>query len=327
MHIPKLLPYGVTGYFDGEGCFSISIYKNIKMKIGYSITVTVEIKQLKNSENILYGIKSYFNEKGSITSHNYISRYKVSSISDIITYIIPHFDKYPLLSSKQLNYLDFKKAIKIIEEGEHLSIKGITDLKQIASEMNRNRSFLDKWNCFSLRPNPAGHPSRPSDQESDRNILLTSDLKPEWVQSFTDSEGNFNYYYRTLKSGSISFSISQNLHDYPLLISLTKFFGAGKIYPLSLDGTLESAEKYFKKRTDLGLSSVIRYEISSKILHKEKIIPFFKKYPLYTTKSLDFEDWVTLINMSDAKEYKTVAGKEKMIAISKGMNRGRRLNG
>nr|YP_010555482.1 LAGLIDADG endonuclease [Ramaria rubella]UYR22231.1 LAGLIDADG endonuclease [Ramaria rubella] len=313
MYIPKLLPYGITGYFDGEGCFSISVYKNIKMKTGYSITVTVEIKQHKNSENILYGIKSYFNEIGSITSHNNISRYKVSSINDIKRYIVPHFDKYPLLSSKQLNYLDFKKIIKLISDGDHLNSEGIIEIKKISSEMNINRSFLDKWSFFSK-------------QDSDKNILLTEALKPEWVQSFTDSEGNFNYYYREFKSGSISFSISQNLHDYPLLIALKKFFGAGKIYPLSLDGRLESAKTYLNKSKNLGLSSVIRYEISSKILHKEIIIPFFKKYPLYTTKNLDFEDWIILINMSDAKEYKTMSGKEKMIAISKGMNRGRKVD-
>lgn len=277
MHIPKILPYGVTGYFDGEGCFSVSFYKNIKMKTGYSITVTAEIKQAQSSENILHGVKSYFNDKGSITSHNNISRYKVSSINDIITYIIPHFYNYPLLSSKQLNYLDFKKAIKLISNGDHLNLEGVMELKQISSKMNINRSFLDKWNFFSS-------------SESVREIKPVDSLQPEWVQSFSDSEGIFNYYYRTLKSGSISFSISQNLHDYPLLLSIKHFFGAGKIYPLSLDGTLESAENYFKNRNCLGLSSVIRYEISSKRLHKEKIIPFFKKYPLYTTKYLYFED-------------------------------------
>uniref|UniRef100_UPI002238B2C8 LAGLIDADG endonuclease n=1 Tax=Ramaria cf. rubripermanens TaxID=2016387 RepID=UPI002238B2C8 len=179
-------------------------------------------------ENILHGVKNYFNDKGSITSHNNISRYKVSSINDIITYIIPHFDNYPLLSSKQLNYLDFKKAINLISNGEHLNLEGVTELNKISSEMNINRSFLDKWNFFSS-------------QELLREIKPVDRLEPEWVQSFTDSEGIFNYYYRKVNSGSISFSISQNLHDYPLLISIKKFFGAGKIYPLSLDGTLESA--------------------------------------------------------------------------------------
>jgi len=119
----------LTGFFDGEGCFSISVYKNIKMKTGYSITVTVEIKQLSSSDNILYGIKNYFGGKGSITSHNNISRYKISSIKDISTYVIPHFSSYPLLSSKQLNYLDFKKAINLILNERYLTSEGIIELK------------------------------------------------------------------------------------------------------------------------------------------------------------------------------------------------------
>jgi len=167
--------------------------------------------------------------------------------------------------------------------------------------MNINRSFLEKCNFF--------------------NGLEILELTPEWVQSFTDSEGNFNYYYRESKSSAISFSISQNLHDYHLMLSLKK--GTGKIYPLSLNGSFNSAEEYLNDRTSLGLNSVIRYEINSKVSHKKIVIPFFNKYPLYTIKSLDFEDWKTLISMSDTKEYKTVVGKEKTIAISKGMNRGR----
>jgi len=39
--------------------------------------------------------------------------------------------------------------------------------------MNINRSFLEKCNFF--------------------NGLEILELTPEWVQSFTDSEGNFNY--------------------------------------------------------------------------------------------------------------------------------------
>lgn len=92
------------------------------------------------------------------------------------------------------------------------------ELKQISSKMNINRSFLDKWNFFS-------------NSESVREIKPVESLEPEWaggaIQSFSDSEGIFNYYYRALKSGSISFSISQNLHDYPLLLSIKHFFGAG----------------------------------------------------------------------------------------------------
>jgi hypothetical protein len=33
-------------------------------------------------------------------------KYQVSKVEDIINFIIPHFDKFPLVGSKQLDYLD-----------------------------------------------------------------------------------------------------------------------------------------------------------------------------------------------------------------------------
>jgi len=51
------------------------------------------------------------------------------------------------------------------------------------------------------------------------------------------------------------------------------------------------------------MKSILRFHIKNSNT-------FFNKYPLYTIKSLDFEDWKTLISMSDTKEYKTVVGKK-----------------
>jgi len=51
------------------------------------------------------------------------------------------------------------------------------------------------------------------------------------------------------------------------MLSLKK--GTGKIYPLSLNGSFNSAEEYLNDRTSLGLNSVIRYEINSKVSHKK----------------------------------------------------------
>jgi LAGLIDADG endonuclease len=107
----KLHPLNVTGYYDGEGCFNISVYPNVKMKTGYSVTFSVEIKQHSNSINLLYSLKEIFNDKGSIKFTNKkktVSRFKISNIKDILTLVIPHFNNYPLVTSKHLNYLDFK---------------------------------------------------------------------------------------------------------------------------------------------------------------------------------------------------------------------------
>lgn len=58
--------------------------------------------------------------------------YSVSSIKDINNVIIPHFDKYPLLTQKRPDFLLFrnssKMAIGLINEGAHLTTEGLTKI-------------------------------------------------------------------------------------------------------------------------------------------------------------------------------------------------------
>lgn len=44
-------------------------------------------------------------------------RYKVSSTKQIISAIIPHFSKYPLMSQKRADFELFKTAVYIISKG------------------------------------------------------------------------------------------------------------------------------------------------------------------------------------------------------------------
>lgn len=305
-NIYKLHPYNITGYFDGEGCFNISVYLNAKMKTGYSVTFSAEIKQHSNSVNLLYSIKEYFNGKGNISfTTNSLARYKISNIKDILNLILPHFDKYPLITSKHLNYLDFKKVILMIDSGDHLTEIGITNIIEIISKMNSKRSFLEKWNfCFN-------------------QSKIINNLNSEWVQAFTDSEGYFKFLVRNNHSNSCEFSISQNVHDYHVMLLFIKFFNGGKLYPLSVNSTFESAINYYNSRNNKNINSVIKFVVNTQKLTTDVIIPFFNKYPLYTTKSLDFEDWKTLIHLNDIRYFKTIEGKTKMLNLSKGMNKGR----
>jgi len=133
---------------DGEGCFNVSIYNNSQMKTGKSITFSVEMKQHSNSVHVLKSIKKYFDNKGQISfsnKHKTVMRFKISNFNDIINIIIPHFDKYPLITSKFLNYNDFKKAIMIIKSGSHLTDVGMKNLIETISQMNTKRTFKDKW--------------------------------------------------------------------------------------------------------------------------------------------------------------------------------------
>jgi hypothetical protein len=55
----------------------------------------------------------------------------------------------------------------------------------------------------------------------------------------------------------------------------------------------------------------------------DKIIPFFDKYLLQGTKSLDFSDFKQAAELINNKAHLTESGVEKIRLIQSGMNRGR----
>jgi len=72
-------------------------------------------------------------------------RFVVQSKEDIITKIIPHFNNYPLKTSKQLNFESFKEASEIVRKGEHLELKGlkkIIEIKNKIIEIDLLRNYL-----------------------------------------------------------------------------------------------------------------------------------------------------------------------------------------
>jgi hypothetical protein len=60
---------------------------------------------------------------------------------DIFNIIIPHFDKYPLLTSKNLDLLDFKKAAFLLKNKSDLYENEILSIK---NNMNNKRSYAER---------------------------------------------------------------------------------------------------------------------------------------------------------------------------------------
>jgi hypothetical protein len=151
----QINPNFIVGFIDGEGCFNISITKNSKMSVGYNVQVKMHITQNTTSVKVLHLIKDFFG-CGSMVIHNKTGdrmRFQITGLKDINNILIPFLDKYTLLSSKFLNYQDFKKAVKLINNKEHLTLEGIQKLKYLSKNMNTGRSFEDKFNfCKSYFP-------------------------------------------------------------------------------------------------------------------------------------------------------------------------------
>lgn len=144
----------------------------------------------------MFDLKEYFG-CGNINIDNSKTggyKYIVYNKSYLLNIIIPHYKKYPLVGSKHLDFLDFKRCVLLISDNSLSNINYILDIK---NGMNRNRLYDARWNYL-------------------KNKVFN--LQPEWVQSFIDSEASFqcriaDTVSRNSKYISVNPTLAQNSHD------------------------------------------------------------------------------------------------------------------
>jgi len=108
--------------------------------------LSYKVTQKEHSAGILYDLQRYFG-CGNVHIDNRKEKalkFNVTKIDDIINKIIPHFEKYPLLTYKNLDYQDFRKVAHMIKDGVHLSEPGMNSIISIKENMNSKRSFEER---------------------------------------------------------------------------------------------------------------------------------------------------------------------------------------
>lgn len=132
-------PWFITGFFDAEGSFTISL-RNKSGSYTYC-EARMAISLHKKDIDTLKYIQAYFSGKGSLIRHGEDSlQYVITSIDQLSTLVIPHFDNYPLISQKHADYLLFRKAVLLIKNKEHLTIEGLQEAVSIKASMNMGLS-------------------------------------------------------------------------------------------------------------------------------------------------------------------------------------------
>lgn len=295
----KLLqdPWFISGFSDAEGCFLVLIRKSPKNLLGWQLEVNFTINLHSRDLDLLKLIKTYFGVGRIGKERNGCCDFTIGSLDQIITKVIPHFDKYPLKTNKYSDYLLFKEVVMIMQRKEHLTVEGLQKIVNIRASLNRGLTPL----LLEAFPNTVAltRPSLPP---------LNVKLDPQWVAGFTSGDGCFKISIRESKlhkAGSrvtLLFVVTQHIRDELLLKSLVNFFGCGQTY---------------------SYKDYIEFRCQSFKDNYEKILPFFNKYPIIGVKSMDFEDWAKVAEMIQTKVHLTNRGFDQIRLIRKGMNKGR----
>ena len=132
-----LSPYWVTGFADAESCFSLKVSKKSTTASGYHVIPEFRIELHSRDLLLLRKIHSFF-RIGTIYEREDRNKayYSVQSLRDIVNIIIPHFDKYPLITQKKADYLLFKQAINLLYSKVHKDVDGILRILSINASMN-----------------------------------------------------------------------------------------------------------------------------------------------------------------------------------------------
>jgi len=142
----------ITGFADGEGCFSVSFTKRAKMNTGLEVRPSFSIGQNKKSLALLQQLHTYFG-CGAIrfSRHDQLYKYEVRSIRDLRERVIPHFKKYPLKTAKQDDFLTFSWICDQIAASKHLNKDCLKQIIEKAYAMNQSGKRRDtKLNLLKI---------------------------------------------------------------------------------------------------------------------------------------------------------------------------------
>ena len=221
---PTILdPWFVTGFADGEGSFSVSIYKNAEFKVGWRVLLNFSIGLNEKDQTLLQEIKNYFSVGSINWKHGMKTiQFRVVSIENL-QIIINHFDKYPLITNKWADYQLFKQIFQIIQRKEHLTFVGLRKIVGIRASMNQGLSLELKRAFPDVVP-----VSRPS-------IIDPKIYDPNLLAGFTGAEGSFMVIIQSKKNIPsytvwLEFSLTQHSRDEELMRSLTIYLSCGNTY-------------------------------------------------------------------------------------------------
>ena len=243
----------LVGLADGGGSFSFHKSNNkwtLNFKIGQSVY----------NLRLLYKVKSLIGV-GSVSIQNNDAEFRVWKLDHIIQYVIPVFDKYPLLTSKYYYYSIFKQAAKIIADKTLGAADKDARLIELKCRMKPEDYISPAWSII------------------DYKVLNLTDAEAvickNWVIGFTETECSF--YIAVNEKGKMvhAFEVSEK-RDLIVCQSLGYIFRADVITKKT-NNTVVTTETssifhlvHYFHRTLKGIKS-LEYRIWARSFMKNKI--------------------------------------------------------
>jgi hypothetical protein len=131
------LPSYISGYVDGEGCFTVSISPRATLRVGWEVRPSLSVSQNGDRSEVLLEIQDYFG-CGTLRPDrsDQTLKWEIRSLPLLVERVIPHFTRYPLRSGKRRDFELFADICEDMSRGTHLTTSGLRQIVQRARSMN-----------------------------------------------------------------------------------------------------------------------------------------------------------------------------------------------
>ena len=135
----ELDPNWVVGFVDGEGCFSVSVHRNLNVRRtgGWQLHPVFHVYQHRKYRAVLEEFINVFGcgkvrPKGPYSS---VLTYAVDSLRDLEAAVLPFFERHPLVI-KDRDFRIFAGIVRAMIRKEHFDAGGFNRLVRLAYSMN-----------------------------------------------------------------------------------------------------------------------------------------------------------------------------------------------
>ena len=182
-HSREFLSAYISGYIDEEGCFTVSISPRAKLVAGWEVRPSLSVSQNGDRAEVLQLIQAHFG-CGSIRPDrsDKTLKWETRRLENILDRVIPHFERYPLLSGKRSDFERFAQVCHFMATGGHRRRAGLIRVVELAAGRNPSgrRRYTAEAILASLRQGEEivcasgnGGETRSSDLHEWRNDLGT----------------------------------------------------------------------------------------------------------------------------------------------------------
>lgn len=291
----------ISGFTQSDGSFLVCFEKQ-KTKIPIRPSPTFNLTQSIDELEMFIALQKYLGI-GRVQKNRNNVTFVVTSLDEIITVLIPLFDKHPVRGSKILPFLIFKEVSLMMKDKKHLTLEGFLQIIDMAYFMNKDTTLRTEYSKelilktlslkFGTLPivNKIKLPEPP----------VSTPLNLEFIRGQVDGDGSFNVSFRgDRRRINVNFTVVHELSSISVLNELQQFFNCGSVYKLK--------------------TAAARYQVQTVEEILSKIEPIFRNIKFNTIKQTHYEIAIKVCELIKNKGYKNDEDLKTIVDLAWNMN-------